>query len=429
MGEESEKGLKFCPWKLIRRYPVTHGNNFGQEEVGEVFKTALFENRVWDIFFMLDPGENNRDPLLLVPSSQFEEIIDYVSSQVKIELSVPKGQAGEKFTLTFGDRDMPVPRFLGRVESEEALEELKSRIPMLPKDDLRNLSATTIYLYKRKMDKIYSSVKSGGKKKPEATREKRLERQKGYGRMIKRAQRYLGIRDRFPYDFISRRSLPTWDVEMLPPFKPKESVRFVCVDVEAWERSQHVITEVGFAVLDTEDAIRVPPGKDGRDWFHLIKSYHFRIREHLEKVNHQFIHGCPHLFNFGDSEFIYAQDIHRMITTIIGGNESKDKRPVVMVGHDIGQDLNYLQRIGFNIWREPHFLDEIDTKSMFQRMQKSTTARGLAALCGELGIPASNFHNAGNDATYTLRAMITMAVRKMVEKPVEGEDGWVDKLM
>ncbi|KAI1374540.1 hypothetical protein F4677DRAFT_160415 [Hypoxylon crocopeplum] len=412
MGDK--KSLIFCPWKLIKAYPYMYINGRDQGEVGSCFKETLLGERAWDFFFLLDPGTNGRDPLLLVPTTQFEGYLSDVNFQIKKRLGIPSGKASIPFSLVFGENDTPVPRFLGRASSEEAVEALKLQICRLPIDDLGSLGPATLQLYMKKMDTIYNSLKSGkNKKDPEVTRKKRAERQKGYGRMIKRAQRYLGLRERASYRSKSGTSAAGWNVKMPVPFKAKDSLRFVCVDVEAWETSSRVVTEVGLAVLDTEDTIDVPPGKDGHNWFPLINSYHFRIREHMNKVNHMYVQGCPDKFGFGDTEFVRLGDIGRTIGGIIGDYQSSDKRPVVMVGHDIGQDLKYLQKVGYNIWRVPYFSDEMDTKSMFQRVEKSSDGRALATICEDLGIPGRYFHNAGNDATYTLRAMVVMTVKQM----------------
>lgn len=88
-----------------------------------------------------------------------------------------------------------------------------------------------------------------------------------------------------------------------------------------------------------------------------------------------------------------------------------------MVGHDISIDLKYLNAVGFNIWRSADFFDEVDTKTMFQRVQRSRDPRGLEHMCSELDIPGHNFHNAGNDAVYTLRAMIAMAILRKTGYP------------
>ncbi|KAI1213229.1 uncharacterized protein F4807DRAFT_456570 [Annulohypoxylon truncatum] len=439
IGEVSKKGMEFCAWKAIRAFPYAYGNKQNQELVGETFNLVLFKNRSWDAYYLSDPSGLGRDPLLLVPTSQFKDFLNVVSNQLNLPLSIPRGQAGEKFSLAFGNWGLPLPHFLGRARSLDDLERLKNQAKGLPKDDLTGLNASALEVFKNKMEEIHNSIKSGKKKKnPEATRIKRIERQKGYGRMIKRSQRYLGLlrgRNEFGFGFNPGASMATWDVDKPVPFQTKDSVRFVCVDVEAWERSRHVITEVGFAVLDTEDTRRIPPGKDGCNWFELIKSRHFVIREHMDKINSTYVQGCPQLFGFGVSEYVYSRDIARMIGTIIGDTESEDKRPVIMVGHDMAQDLNYLTKVGFNVWRVPHFTDEIDTKSMFQRLRKTANGRGLSTVCEELGIPGYNFHNAGNDATYTLRAMIAMAVQQAAKdfsrqgynNAIEpGDDEWSD---
>jgi hypothetical protein len=90
-----------------------------------------------------------------------------------------------------------------------------------------------------------------------------------------------------------------WSVASTVPFIMEESVRFICVDIEAYERNQNLVTEVGFAVLDTNDILNVAPGPNGERWFPFIKAYHFRVREHSHMVNQEFVKGCPDSFNFG----------------------------------------------------------------------------------------------------------------------------------
>ncbi|KAI0002824.1 hypothetical protein F4779DRAFT_634931 [Xylariaceae sp. FL0662B] len=407
MGEQCDEDLDFCPYKLIRSFP---------------FMETLLEN-TWDFLYLLDPGPRSRDPLLLVPSIQFEQYLNYASVQLNMKLSIPRGGTREKFFVRFGDDDTPLPRYLGRPDSTGALEYLKLQISKLPKDNLTRLTRSVLHNYMEKMDDVYGSFLSAKSKKDlEAAKIKRIERQKRYGRMVKRVQRYLGLRGQRAYPSTLRIPLTGWNVDMEVPFRTQGSVRFVCVDIEAWERHPNVITEVGLAILDTDDTMNVPPGRDGHNWFQLIESYHFRISEHSDKVNHRFVKGCPTLFNFGTTEFVSLRNINRVIGKIIGDHESEDRRPVILVGHDIGQDLKYLQKLDYNVWRVQQILDEVDTKSMFQRFEQSSNGRGLANVCSDLGIPGQNFHNAGNDATYTLRAMIATAVKHMVEGPREGTE-------
>ncbi|KAI1659553.1 hypothetical protein F4813DRAFT_387659 [Daldinia decipiens] len=444
MGDQSLKGQKFCPWKLVRSYPHRLTDLDNREEVIKVFTKLLFENRTWDLFCLLDPSKTGRNPLLLVPSAQFEELLKHVNSHLKLQLDIPEGEIGKNFSVTFGDWDTPLPRFLGRASNSTVLDELVLRIHRLPVDDLAQLSTAALQNYRAKMDNVYGSLKQvkdkavvKASKRAKSIR-RRIRRQKGYGRMTKRAQRYLGLRGLSGYPSSLDITATDWNVDMPVPFKPEGSIRFVSVDIEAWEKSINVITEVGLAILDTQDTINVPPGRDGYRWFPLIKSHHFIIEEHKKKINYKYVQGCPGQFNFGDSKYVGVNEIGRVISKIIGDTESPDQRPVIIVGHAVCQDLTYLKKLGYNIWQAPQFIDEIDTRSMFQHLKKTTSGGGLIALCKSLGMLCSNFHNAGNDATYTLRAMISIAVKQMMsdsggQKEANSneleEDEWSDGIM
>ncbi|KAI1755428.1 hypothetical protein F4782DRAFT_488534 [Xylaria castorea] len=414
-GEVSEKGSTFVPFKLVQEYPRMYVGRSNQGSAIEFFRETLLRGRVWDFFSLGDPMER-RYPLLLVPTVQFEKYLDIANRELDGRLTIPRGGAGKQFTLTFGDWDTPCPRFLGRANSASALEALKARTNEVPADDLRHLTPACYQMYLDRIDKIYNSIKANNKKKKaEVTRQKRIQRQKDSGRMLKRVQRYLGLRRATSH--VSNNSLVTtsWDVSKVVPFKARESVRFVCVDIEAYERDTRVVTEIGLAVLDTDDTTDTRPGERGENWFPLIQAHHFRIKERSYMVNSEFVQGCPEAFDFGKSQMVSIKDINKAVGKILGDNESEDRRPVIIVGHDIGQDLSYLLKIGYNPWCVPQIVDEVDTKTMFQRIQRSPDGRGLAMVCAELGIPGYHYHNAGNDAVHTLRAMITIAIKRTVE--------------
>jgi hypothetical protein len=95
-----------------------------------------------------------------------------------------------------------------------------------------------------------------------------------------------------------------------------------------------------------------------------------------------------------------------------------------MVGHEILADIQYLQKIDYDVCKLPQFFDEVDTKLMFQRTQYSKDGRALQFVCRELGILGTNYHNAGNDAVYTLQAMVAMAVKKKAGGPQTESERW-----
>jgi hypothetical protein len=83
------------------------------------------------------------------------------------------------------------------------------------------------------------------------------------------------------------------------PFKTEDSVIFICVDVEAWERNHKLITEIGIATLDTADITSLAPGTGGANWAGVIRARHFRIKEHSHLENTDFVGGCADSFQFG----------------------------------------------------------------------------------------------------------------------------------
>lgn len=149
-------------------------------------------------FYILDPN-GSKDPLLLVPTVQFEQFLNFTNAKIGRNLRIPQGGAQDKFYLEFGDSDTPVPRFLGRVGSEGAYEDLRYKIHSLPHDKLSDLPPTVLQSFKDTMENVYSTFSSKKKKSPEDIKRKQVEKQKSLGRVTKRVQRYLGLRARAAY--------------------------------------------------------------------------------------------------------------------------------------------------------------------------------------------------------------------------------------
>jgi len=76
------------------------------------------------------------------------------------------------------------------------------------------------------------------------------------------------------------------DVTKPVPFPFEKDVVFICVDVEAWEKNNSKITEIGICSLDTRQLVHQRPGKDGRNWFGRLASRHFRsvVRQLFEFI-------------------------------------------------------------------------------------------------------------------------------------------------
>lgn len=158
----------------------------------------------------------------------------------------------------------------------------------------------------------------------EKQKKERIERQQAWHHSIKRVQRYLGLRtSSSSREAEVRATLEVsglgWDafndavkavLAKLPPsavfdagkpalYQQEHSVVFVCVDVEAYERSPRLITEIGIATLDTKDLLDLAPGDGGSEWLKKIRARHFRISEHKHLNNTEFVNGCADRFEFG----------------------------------------------------------------------------------------------------------------------------------
>jgi len=216
---------------------------------------------------------------------------------------------------------------------------------------------------------------------------------------------------------------------------PVKDVFFVCIDCEAFEHDQTKITEigilsplqasliqtnsVGISVLDSRSIKAVDPGNDGKPWFDLMKHVHLRPIEYKKYVNRNFIKGCPDAFNFGTSDMIKLEDAGRIMTRIFSdptriheacdlNNEITDVEPTIMlIGHALSNDTEYMRRLNFS---PKHVSGHIDTQKLARISKKQPP--GLTKLLAALSIDAKNLHNAGNDAAYTLQALVGVAVQE-----------------
>ena len=197
---------------------------------------------------------------------------------------------------------------------------------------------------------------------------------------------------------------------------------FVCVDVEAWEKDHSIITEIGVSTLDTNDLTKLPPGEGGRNWMNAIRPRHFRVTEHKNLINQDFIAGCADRFEeeFGTSSFISINEAPQVIASCFRepfsasyrmksnnvpdisdslhlalNKENVDvKRNIVLVGHDIRSDIDYMRRIGYDVSNLSNLMEAIDTADMFKALKHEQQSRSLGAVLLELEMVGWNLHNA-----------------------------------
>lgn len=131
----------------------------------------------------------------------------------------------------------------------------------------------------------------------------------------------------------------------------------------------------------------------------------------------QFPHHLLQLFtNFeptpSKSEFIGIKDMLATVTSILQPlGPDGERRKVVLVGHDIKSDISLVKNIGFHV-TDDMFVDIVDTQFFHQHLHMKTQQSGLKYVLTDLGIKHYFLHNGGNDAMYTLQAMIRTVFAK-----------------
>ncbi len=429
-----------------------------------------------------------------MPAVEFQALLEDIDKQLDLQLEFPKipgfrirfsdkgsprarylGQLTPKIDLTLMERMIPGPQFKEKGENEVL--------------DDRSFAA-----FKKKIEAAIEAGKNKSKAAKEKKRNERVVQKKGWCAQLKRAQRYLGVRPRRTatenddplqhldppweelekarraYQLAAGINLPEMDVAKPIPCPFDLDVVFVCVDVEAYEREHKAITEIGISSLDTRDLIGVSPGEGGTAWFNKIRSRHFRIREYSHLRNTEFVAGCADRFEkaFGTSEWVFKEEAPKVvascfrppfatrpldITTSIqypsieqsqtgpfqsNGSASnvqhddnnQPKRNLILVGHDIKTDIDYLRELGYNVRNLSNLLEAIDTVDLYRALKQEQNPRNLGQVLLDLGLTGWNLHNAvskhsftsvqvhsrgqsanqafpqGNDAAYTLQSMI-----------------------
>ena len=140
------------------------------------------------------------------------------------------------------------------------------------------------------------------------------------------------------------------------------------------------------------------------------------------------------LDNDGGVKISFGEGPQANATGPADGIEDYKKRPrnLILLGHDIGSDIEYMSKLGCKVLKpnangnfaaksqfpsihQPTFLESLDTSVLFRVLKRQTQAAGLGKTLADLGIVGWNLHNAGNDAHYTMKAMVSIALRARMQ--------------
>jgi hypothetical protein len=71
----------------------------------------------------------NQQPILLIPTKQFEYFLATINQSLRTSLTIPIGGASGAFQVTFENDGTPQPRYLGRSTDREMADNLKHNVP------------------------------------------------------------------------------------------------------------------------------------------------------------------------------------------------------------------------------------------------------------------------------------------------------------
>ncbi|KAM3526217.1 hypothetical protein NHJ13051_003575 [Beauveria bassiana] len=392
----SDENMPFCPWKLVKSYADCYTGKGNRERVRPFFNDAL-NIRDWDFFYIRDTRDPNKAHLL-VPTRQIQNFLGFINRSLSTQLTVPRGPPGRSFYLRFTGCGPFRPRYLlhhARAAPADAITAAatSSGFDMedprtWPKDDdanenaLNRLETDAGALLNANMALLRRDPTERAKLTAGERFEQRKEqRNKEMQAMFRHLQLKNGVVEK------------------------ESDVVFFCVDVEALETAPGIISEIGIAVLDMQRVQDESPGNRGRDWWPMIEAHHLRIKEYAGLVNYRYVQGCPDHFQFGESTFPSRSEAREAIRAILRPYLDQ-KRRIIIAGHDVRQDVNYLGHIGFDLKHETKCAGTVDSQVLYQVWQKTDTSRSLSTVLDELGFEYSYLHNAGNDAVQTLRAVI-----------------------
>ncbi|KAL5118762.1 hypothetical protein ACEQ8H_003265 [Pleosporales sp. CAS-2024a] len=414
----------------LSRYPYKYCSKAHMQNIASAFFDAgKFWQRPWDLFYLHDVEP--AAPMILVQEAQVQNLLDEINNHLQLELHITNSQRQEGLVVQFPDHPACRPRYLGRTYTREQYDAMASSVPDRycgPGPDNGTLED-----FKQVMEDLRES-----QRKKEAKQAKkqlqRLAKQTSMVDQLKRAQRYLGLRSAHPEGVATSSTLARpVDTSQLTPFAFVQSVVFICVDVESYERAHHKITEIGIATLDTRDLRGIAPGADGQAWRKMIKARHFRIKEHCHLINHKFVSGHPDRFEFGESTFIGLDeaathiaaclkppfaahasntDEEELVHVALGKLDLDENRNLVFLGHDTRTDVRYLQQLGYDPMKVENIIEAMDTAKIYQAWRLDPQPASLGRILNDFDVAAWNLHNAGNDAVYTVQALLAVCVRE-----------------
>ncbi|ORY03555.1 hypothetical protein BCR34DRAFT_69548 [Clohesyomyces aquaticus] len=448
-GDLAPANQDFAPLLALSKYPYKFCHRSCMQEVAtHFFDAGKFWARTWDLYYVWDIDEVK--PLILVREDQFQALLTEVNLRLRLGLEITDWQREHGLVSRFPDHPRCTPRYLGRSRSRTELDYLQEIVPRAsfhaPGEKMYPpLEQRTLEYFKQHIEELMELQRNNGKAQKLKKKQERILKQQTIGMQFKRAQRYLGLRpakqslqdlvtpegEQKEQEMAQKLGVSSVDPSLPVPFPFEKDAVIICVDVESFERDHNKITEVGVASLDTRDLKGIAPGQHGENWASKIRARHFRMYEHKHLNNTKFVAGCADRFDFGNSEFVRLSDApvavgscfnppfcavpdeedpEKWMMEMMHKNDLSEQRNIILLGHDPTGDIRYLSNLGFKVMDLPNLLETLDTAALYRFWKRDQNTTKLGHILYDFDIMAWNLHNAGNDAVYTIRALLAVIV-------------------
>lgn len=216
---------------------------------------------------------------------------------------------------------------------------------------------------------------------------------------------------------------------------------FVSLDLEVASDRQKlhlsaekpVVKQLAFTALDTRDIRSLSASSDlnsliSVQMFEVPLSLMSKKAKKKKEKAQECVFAQTHLITSGEVPTTITRNLR--IRDSLARSDSSHLRNIVLVGQSLGEDLRILRLLGIDLASVGPIPTIIDTHSISRFLfppYDPNRAPGpgqdfsLAGVLANLGSspPRSEFHNAGNDAMYSLYAMLLLAIKKGTAREAE----------
>ncbi|KAJ5562864.1 hypothetical protein N7461_001625 [Penicillium sp. DV-2018c] len=425
----------FIPATSMAHFYKKYVPPYAAEAVKENFyRGEKFWNRTWDLYYLPIPKDLWEEPLILISREEAQRFIDEVNSALNLRLTLT-GRGLKRALIDFNVAVVQ-PTFLGSCSTPEQKDHYEKQV----EDFLADWPGW------RKIDdkfvkRIMQSVVELRRLEGQPTNLKQEIEHKMWEGCMGQLQAHFGLRPPLQAGHeqpsLANGQVGPVDVSNVTKWDFHKAPIFISIDLEWKEDSPGALTEVGISTLDMKDLQDVPPGDYGAYWVQRIRSRHLRVTEYRTWVNHKTHRGCPDGFDFGESEMIPKANIGEVVDAafrppymVPKENEpvpehKNQERTVILVGVGLGHEVRLLKEHKSRVFSDLDHLNGystviqviVDVAPLYRAQHNLKDEPGLETMLKGLDMPISNLHNAGNDASYALQALVRFMLKVAGEKP------------